>query len=97
MNFCATTTWIREISSTWPERRYFSAINSARRWAGRSRRTRRFFFVNYEGFRQNLHQTAQTFVPATHARTHGGLRALWGSTCPAAQQAGVRGERGSSC
>jgi len=46
-----------------------------------------FFFVNYEGFRQNLHQTSLTFVPATDARTNGGLGVTWGSACPAAQQA----------
>jgi hypothetical protein len=39
-----------------------------------------FFFMNYEGFRQNLHQTSVTFVPATDAR-NGTLVAL-GSSCP---------------
>ena len=28
-----------------------------------------FFFTNYEGFRQSLHQTSETFVPADDART----------------------------
>ncbi len=46
-----------------------------------------FFFVNYEGFRQNLHQTSLTFVPADDARTNGGLGTTWGSACPAAQVA----------
>lgn len=39
-----------------------------------------FFFTNYEGFRQNLHQTSVTFVPAADAR-NGTLVAL-GSSCP---------------
>ncbi len=45
-----------------------------------------FFFANYEGFRQNLHQTSLTFVPADDARTNPGLGVAWGSACPAAQQ-----------
>ena len=36
-----------------------------------------FFFANYEGFRQNLHQTSDTFVPAAAARS--GLIAPLGS------------------
>jgi len=39
-----------------------------------------FFLSNYEGLRQNLHQTSVTFVPADDARS-GGLVAL-GSSCP---------------
>ena len=45
-----------------------------------------FFFLNYEGFRQNLHQTSLTFVPANDARTNPGLGVTWGSACPAAEQ-----------
>lgn len=44
-----------------------------------------FFFVNYEGFRQNLHQTSLTFVPADDARN--GTLAPLGGKCAAAQQA----------
>ena len=46
-----------------------------------------FFFLNYEGFRQNLHQTSLTFVPADDARTNPGLGVVWGSACPPANQA----------
>lgn len=46
---------------------------------------RTFVFANYEGLRQNLHQTSETFVPAADARS-GALVPL-GSSCTAAQQA----------
>ena len=47
-----------------------------------------FLFANYEGLRQSLHQTSETFVPDTDARTNGtpGFPAF-GSACPAAEQA----------
>ena len=44
-----------------------------------------FYFANYEGFRQSLHQSGVTFVPDAAARS-GSFVAL-GSGCPAAQQA----------
>ena len=46
-----------------------------------------FIFANYEGLRQSLHQTSETFVPDTDARTNGtpGFPAF-GSACPAADQ-----------
>ena len=44
-----------------------------------------FVFGNYEGFRQNLHQTSFTFVPADDARD--GTLVAFGSSCPAPQQA----------
>ncbi|MFY9689121.1 MAG: carboxypeptidase regulatory-like domain-containing protein [Candidatus Acidiferrales bacterium] len=46
-----------------------------------------FFFTNYEGLRQSLHQTSETFVPDTDARTNGtpGFPAF-GSACPAPDQ-----------
>lgn len=44
-----------------------------------------FVFANYEGLRQNLHQTSETFVPAADAR-NGTLVSL-GSSCTAAQMA----------
>ncbi len=46
-----------------------------------------FVFANYEGLRQSLHQTSETFVPDTDARTNGtpGFPAF-GSNCPAADQ-----------
>jgi Carboxypeptidase regulatory-like domain len=46
-----------------------------------------FFFTNYEGLWQSLHQTSETFVPDTDARTNGtpGFPAF-GSACPAADQ-----------
>jgi hypothetical protein len=44
-----------------------------------------FFFVNYEGFRQNLHQTSETFVPDAAARS--GAITAFGSACPAPDQA----------
>jgi hypothetical protein len=49
-----------------------------------------FIFANYEGFRQSLHETSDTFVPDSNARS-GGLVAL-GSGCPAAQQAACAAE-----
>src|SRR5690348_12742120 len=45
---------------------------------------RAFFFMNYEGFRQNLHQTSVTFVPADDARN--GTLVPLGSSCPAGAQ-----------
>ncbi|HEX4074744.1 MAG TPA: TonB-dependent receptor [Candidatus Acidoferrales bacterium] len=47
-----------------------------------------FVFANYEGLRQSLHQTSETFVPDTDARTNGtpGFPAF-GSACPAPDQA----------
>jgi hypothetical protein len=41
-----------------------------------------FFFANYEGFRQDLHQTSVTFVPAADARN--GTLVTLGSSCPTA-------------
>ncbi len=44
-----------------------------------------FIFGNYEGFRQNLHQTSQTFVPADDARN--GTLAPLGGQCAVAVRA----------
>jgi hypothetical protein len=44
-----------------------------------------FVFANYEGFRQNLHQTSLTYVPDANARN--GTFIPLGSGCPAAQMA----------
>jgi Carboxypeptidase regulatory-like domain len=44
-----------------------------------------FVFGNYEGFRQNLHQTSVAFVPDASARS--GAIVTLGSGCPAANQA----------
>jgi Carboxypeptidase regulatory-like domain/TonB-dependent Receptor Plug Domain len=44
-----------------------------------------FVFANYEGLRQNLHQTSETFVPAADARN--GTLVPLGSSCTAAQVA----------
>src|SRR5215469_32345 len=44
-----------------------------------------FFFVNYEGLRQNLHQTSVTFVPAADARS--GTFVPFGMACGASQAA----------
>jgi carboxypeptidase family protein len=49
-----------------------------------------FVFVNYEGFRQNLHQTSVTYVPDTGARA--GTFVPLGSGCPAAKQAACASE-----
>ena len=46
---------------------------------------RSFFFTSHEGFRQSLHQTSETFVPAADA-TSGALTPL-GSSCASAQVA----------
>src|SRR5215472_3904819 len=53
--------------------------------AGPIIRNKTFVFANYEGFRQNLHQTSVTFVPSNDARN--GTFVPFGSKCPAAQQA----------
>jgi hypothetical protein len=50
-----------------------------------------FVFANYEGFRQNLHQTSDTFVPDNNARNNTFV-VPWGSGCPVAQQAACAGE-----
>lgn len=44
-----------------------------------------FVFANYEGLRQNLHQTSETFVPAADARN--GTLVPLGSSCAPAQVA----------
>jgi len=50
-----------------------------------------FVFANYEGYRQNLHQTSDTFVPDSSARSNTFV-VPWGSGCPAAQQAACASE-----
>jgi Carboxypeptidase regulatory-like domain len=46
-----------------------------------------FIFANYEGFRQSLHQTSETFVPADDARSDEQPEfPLFGSACPVADQ-----------
>jgi hypothetical protein len=49
-----------------------------------------FVFANYEGFRQNLHQTSLTYVPDAGARN--GTFVPLGSGCPAAQQVACAAE-----
>ncbi len=44
-----------------------------------------FVFANYEGLRQNLHQTSETFVPASDARN--GTLVPLGSSCAVPQMA----------
>jgi Carboxypeptidase regulatory-like domain len=44
-----------------------------------------FLFLNYEGFRQNWHQTSVTYVPSDDARS--GTLVPFGSTCAPAQRA----------
>ena len=46
-----------------------------------------FVFANYEGFRQNLHQTSVTFVPDALARSGLLPGGAFGSACAAPQQA----------
>ena len=65
---CATTRSTRAISSIWPPRRAFSAISSARRSAGRSRKNKTFSSATTKDFRQHLHQTGVDLVPDTNAR-----------------------------
>src|SRR5258708_27867962 len=50
-----------------------------------------FVFANYEGFRQNLHQTSDTFVPDNNARNNTFV-VPWGSGCPVPQQAACASE-----
>src|SRR5258708_24918393 len=49
-----------------------------------------FVFANYEGFRQNLHQTSLTFVPDAGARN--GTFVPLGSGCPVATRAACASE-----
>ena len=49
-----------------------------------------FAFANYEGYRQNLHQTSLTFVPDANARN--GTFVPLGSGCPVAIQAACASE-----
>ncbi len=49
-----------------------------------------FIFANYEGLRQDLHQTSLTFVPANDARTNTFPGVAWGSKCSVAQQAACK-------
>jgi hypothetical protein len=49
-----------------------------------------FIFANYEGFRQHLHQTSATFVPAADAR-NGSMVAL-GSGCPTASPSATQAQ-----
>jgi len=51
---------------------------------GPIRKDNTFVFANYEGFRQNLHQTSLTYVPDDGARN--GTFVPLGSGCPVAQQ-----------
>ena len=46
-----------------------------------------FLFANYEGFRQSLHQTSETFIPADDVRTDQAPFPVFGSACPAPEQA----------
>lgn len=50
---------------------------------GPIRKDHTFVFANYEGFRQNLHQTSLTFVPDPAARDNT-FTTKWGSGCAAA-------------
>ena len=84
-NSCATTTWTRrnffDVDSAPPfQRNQFGASIG-----GPIQTDKTFVFANYEGLRQNLHQTSETFVPAADARN--GTLVPLGSSCSAAQQA----------
>ena len=73
LSFCATTLWMRRTTSIRVRRRHFSATSSALRLGGPIQKDKTFLFANYEGFRQNLHQTSAAFVP--DARVPRGCRA----------------------
>ncbi|HXA57133.1 MAG TPA: carboxypeptidase-like regulatory domain-containing protein [Candidatus Acidoferrum sp.] len=57
---------------------------------GPIRKNKTFLFLNYEGFRQNLHQTSVTFVPAADARN--GTIVPLGSACPTATPAATQAQ-----
>ena len=44
---------------------------------GPVRKDKTFVFGNYEGFRQSLHETSDTFVPDNNARSGGLVACEW--------------------
>ena len=90
---CATTPSTRAIFSTPVRRSGFQRNQFGARWAARFSKDKTFFFANYEGFRQHLHQTGVDLVPDANARN--GIPALQADK-PCAEPvpclgAGVRG------
>src|ERR1700674_605789 len=59
-------------------------------FVGPIQKDKTFAFANYEGYRQNLHQTSLTFVPDANSRN--GTFVPLGSGCPAAMQAACASE-----
>ena len=85
MNFCATTLWMRPITSTWAPPPPFQRNQFGASLGGPIQKDKTFVFANYEGLPAALaSDQLRLIVPDAGARN--GTFAPLGSACPAAQQ-----------